>query len=84
MRQSQCDRHKVKMMDVFGPEPPFSSLGNAAVQPLRSRQWLLPYEIVFFGDGMSSLTKSLSVEGRGTMENKLPLQVKLLRILCRQ
>jgi hypothetical protein len=20
MRQSQCDRHKVKMMDVFGPK----------------------------------------------------------------
>ena len=22
MRQSQCDRHKVKMMDVFGPKLP--------------------------------------------------------------
>ena len=25
MRQSQCDRHKVKMMDVFGPKQPLGA-----------------------------------------------------------
>ena len=30
MRQSQCDRHKVKMMDVFGREPTFAKADCSA------------------------------------------------------
>jgi hypothetical protein len=36
MRQSQCDRHKVKMVDVFGPLPslgPFSMLQCSFTKP---------------------------------------------------
>lgn len=44
MRQSQCDRHKVKMMDVFGPlwtvdlaPCPLTEFPEAAVQAVPQR-----------------------------------------------
>jgi hypothetical protein len=43
MRQSQCDHHKVKMISVFGPNPPFISIIAVALQPTEIGRWPRSY-----------------------------------------
>lgn len=44
MRQSQCDRHKVKMIDVVGPFRSFMTIvANGGFEPLMSNQFVSFY-----------------------------------------